>query len=101
MNPYRKYLIVVVPAWIVMMSLLIGCETSPAIKTVDKSNPNTPASFFLQAIGNAPLEEIREKCEGNINGCIIKYGNVYVMYYTAENVCTHEMDHAFCSDDHN
>jgi len=90
-----------------VLSLIIlslpGCETEPVIKTVKKNQDyEIPRSFVVRGIGNASIEEISEKCNGHINGCLIPMGNgIYYIYFTADNVSEHEFDHLVYGPEHN
>ena len=89
---------------IIAILLLSGCSVSPVIKTVNQNQDNyeMPDRFILQGIGDASVEELMDKCEGNINGCIIPKGNgIYTMYFTAKNVAKHEFDHLISGPAHN
>ena len=88
----------------VIIMLFPSCETVPVIVGVDKRQEGyeMPSEFWLHGIGDMTMDELAEKCEGNINGCIIPQGNdEYIMYFRNCEVADHEFDHVCYGPKHN
>lgn len=73
-----------------------GIKTVPVIVSVDKRQQDyvMPSEFWIHGLGGLTMDELADKCNGNINGCIIPLGaERYMMFYRNCNVADHEFDH--------
>ncbi len=99
-----KQLIYSLSIAIVISVALLSCETIPVIVTVDKHQQGyvMPSEFWIHGLGGLTMDEIADKCDGNINGCLIRLSDdEYIIYYRTHNVAEHEFDHIVFGPKHN
>jgi len=100
----KRYEMILLACVLILLALAMsGCETVPVIVTVDKrQNYTMPSEFWIHGLGGLTMDEIAEKCEGNINGCLIRLtDDDFVIYYRTHNVAEHEFDHVVFGPKHN